>query len=114
MRKFDDLSGQEKQSAIDHCLQDIFMYMIEEDMVPDFLDPYQEVIQAAMAEAERLLTPWFFLDILQGNIEKIPEMKQALLTEAERVAKISWYPNPDEMIVYLPEAKEDTKDLNLN
>jgi hypothetical protein len=113
MRQFNQLSETEQKSAVDHCIEDIFSFMVEEDTVPQFLEEFLDIIKAAMAEAERLLTPWFFLDILQVEIGKNPKMKDCILAEAVNVAKQSWYPDPDEMIIRLPE-DEDEKDLNLN
>jgi hypothetical protein len=119
MRNFTQLSEQEQENAVLHCIRDILGCLVEEDMVPDCLDEYEEIIFAAMREAERLQTPWFFLDILQVEIDKNPEMKSVILTEAKSMAAISWYPGPDEMIVYLlpiveeDDAKEDEKEESL-
>lgn len=110
MRNFTQLSEHEQEHAILHCIQDILGCLVEEDMVPDCLMPYETIIFAAMAEAERLLTPWFFLDILQVEIDKNPAMKSTIIAEASRMATISWYPGPDEMVVYLTPATEDLPD----
>ena len=109
MRNFVQLSDVEKQKAIDHCIEEIFVCIVEEDTVPDCLEKYKEIIFAAAAESERLHTPWFFLDILQDEIEEQPEMQETILTEAKRVAELSWYPGPDEMIIYLPPNEEEKK-----
>jgi len=101
MRSFTQLSQTEQEAAVLHCIQDILGSLVEEDVVPDCLDDYEEIIFAAMAEAERLHTPWFFLDILQVEIEKNPAMKSTIMAEANKMATISWYPGPDEMIIYL-------------
>jgi hypothetical protein len=114
MRTFDQLTASEQQRAIDWVISDIMEFLVEEDEVPDCLDDFKEIIFGAMEEAERCKTPWFFLDILQKEMDNHPEMKAALLAEAADVAKRAWYPADGEFIIHLPEAKAEDKDLNLN
>jgi len=109
MKKYNELSASKQQQAVEHCVESLYSFMAEEDVVPDCLDDFEDVIRAAMAEAERLHTPWFFLDILQSKVEKNPEMKQAILQAASQEAQDAWYPDAEENVIYLPTAIESSK-----
>ena len=111
MLRFEELSEEKQTEAVLECIEDIFLNLVEDDVVPDFLMEFEDVCMDAMAEAERCKTPWFFLDILQEAIEENEGMKLCILTEAERVAKLSWFASTDENVIYLfeEEKTEETK-----
>jgi hypothetical protein len=122
MLKFEELSEEKQAEAVLECIEDIFLNLVQDDVVPDFLMEFEDVCMEAMAEAERCKTPWFFLDILQEEIEENEEMKACILAEAERVAKMSWYASTNENVIYLfdeekteeVKVEEKKKNLKLN
>ena len=122
MLKFEELSEEKQAEAVLECIEDIFLNLVQDDVVPDFLMEFEDVCMESMAEAERCKTPWFFLDILQEEIEENEEMKACILKEAERVAKMSWYASTNENVIYLFDeekteeikVEEKKKNLKLN
>ena len=96
MKKYNELTEYEKKAALDKILSDDLELILSgvirfDDGLND--DGLQRRIDAAIAEAERMKTPWFaseyILDACREELEKI----------AICVAEDALYPEPYEIVI---------------
>jgi hypothetical protein len=100
MRSFSDLNSSEQATA----KEKIFGLLIEElceGFVGACLWGFEDEIEAAIEESERLQTPWFLAEILVETIERNAKMKKAVDAFVSETAEGSLYPEANENIIVL-------------
>lgn len=98
MRTYDDLTVDEQKEAREHALTDLLRAILEQGLRFDDEangDHLQERIDKALAEAERMQTPWFAHEYIMDTCR---EDLEGMATADAETAK---YPDADERTIRL-------------
>jgi hypothetical protein len=104
MKKFDELTDQQKSSAVQFIYNSFIAMLCEDGVCPNLgsdalEDKLTEFAESAGAEADRLSTPWFMNEILADLIESDKETYEKMLRVAEESAKVYYYKEDGDMVV---------------
>jgi hypothetical protein len=91
MKKFNELSVDDQKKAIDLAFDQIVFSIVEDDIVPSFLEDYSDVIDEAFQQAEKVQTPWFASEYLFEKIKENPAMDNAIASFAHDIAQKAFY-----------------------